>query len=376
MGMGAAERAAATVATVLAAMAIGSPPAAAGSLSQSYTCDVPRIGRQALTLETGAAFPSSFYAPYSPAEPAPVDVHSAIGLSADTARALTRWGARSVDGQLVLDTRFSAYGESRPVPVWSRVGATTVPARSSFTVRSTGEWQLPYRFPGQWRDVPATVDVEGLDLTLTPRDAAGRPTALGTLRAHCAPLPGRPTHLADTRIGYPPCDHCPGPSDHSYSAVVGGPSRLGALGASVPLNGRFDFVHRWDTDTYDGDLALDPVAFDFDLLGFLPGRVRLQFVQEGKATAPAGSGGVTFHVPMRVEVADFSLFGVRIGGGADCRTGRPADVRLERPGSFTYDPLFGAYQMPALSGCGPYTDMLNGLFAWSGGTIVLSLSPA
>ncbi|MFB4302552.1 DUF6801 domain-containing protein [Actinomadura sp. NTSP31] len=168
-----------------------------------------------------------------------------------------------------------------------------------------------------------------------------------------------------------------GPSSHAYT--LKGTTTIKASNGTVPLTGSLNTQVAPDTGAVTGDLALDPADAALQAFGFLPVTAHLTFANQGPTTGTYAGGALSTDTKVLVKASSFTAFGiVPIGGGDQCQTTAPSDLKLASAG--TFDPvkggaLKGGYDLAALTGCGPVTGLLSPLVAGTGNTADLALTP-
>jgi len=121
-------------------------------------------------------------------------------IPASTTEGLYSLKAATIEGGAIADATVNA--PEGPVVATARptIAKTNVPESGPFTVVATGSTpSLGFQQEG-W----ATVNVGNIRLVVTPKDAAGNATALGTLQVQCYQKPGQVNALAQFYIGTTP----------------------------------------------------------------------------------------------------------------------------------------------------------------------------
>lgn len=189
-------------ATVTAAVGIvgasGSPTASAEpvSLTLHYTCAFPGLGNQPVTMELDSDIPNAIKVGRASPKSA-LDGVATVGASFTQLAAMA--GAKTLEGSLDGNATVTAPQGSIPLTVPMTIPRTTIPASGSFDVTAKGTApSLTFSRPGN-----AKVTVGNLTLHLTPKDAHGNTTAVGTINAPCALDPGQNTVLQSLVITEP-----------------------------------------------------------------------------------------------------------------------------------------------------------------------------
>ena len=166
-----------------------------------------------------------------------------------------------------------------------------------------------------------------------------------------------------------------------------GTTGIAASDSSLPLSGTIDAVLELATGMFTADLALDDTEGSFQVIKFfkrLKATAQVNFEQTQQTTGTLVNGVLTADSQMYINIPKVTvkLFGFKlpIGGGSECRTMDPVNISLKTPEGESFAPLeggkvVGTYDLPALSNCGPLTDILNHYMAGPGNTINLDLTP-
>ena len=189
--------------TALTVLTVGaaSARAAEASLTLSYSCAFPLIGSQSVAVTYGEDLPGSV----TRGVPAsPVGATADITVPPVVVAGLALVGAATVSGSAAGDELVADGAARFSGSVHYTVPATHVPASGALTLRATGTFPS-VTFPDAGT---AHLMVGNLTLTLTPRDAKGRPAAIGTFTASCTVQPGQysvlgsfPVHARATVTG-------------------------------------------------------------------------------------------------------------------------------------------------------------------------------
>ncbi|WP_405889644.1 DUF6801 domain-containing protein [Streptomyces sp. NBC_00133] len=189
-------------ATVTAAVSIvgasGSRTASAEpvSLTLHYTCTFSGLGNQPVTMELESDIPNSMKVGKASPKSA-LDGVATVGASFTQLAALA--SAKTLEGSLDGNATVTAPQGSIPLTVPMTIPRTPIPPSGSFDVTARGTApSLTFSRPGN-----AKVTVGDLTLHLTPKDANGRTTAVGTINAPCALDSGQNTVLQSLVITEP-----------------------------------------------------------------------------------------------------------------------------------------------------------------------------
>ena len=338
------------------------------SVTLGYDCVFPLIGTQPLGVKIDADAPTEVETGVA-MQPVAVDAVATVSTRAGVG--LRSIGATTLGGTARADARVTAPNLDQPAAVDMDVAAAPIPATpGTFDVHATGA--TPQVTFTQQNVGTGTLTVGGLLLTMTPRDANGNPTGLGTFESECTLQPGQSTGL------------------HTFRITRGGPLAYDAAGESfvkasngtVPLAGHVDATLDRATGRFTADLALEPTEGQFTILGFFPVTAQVQFEPVGPTTGTLVDGRLTSRTELVVKVPSVLAFGfLPAGGGPDCRTATPAVVDLATPAGERFDPatggnLSGTFTLPPLADCGAFNDLISQLTAGPGNTIDLALTPS
>ncbi|MFC9976745.1 fibronectin type III domain-containing protein [Spirillospora sp. NPDC127200] len=163
-----------------------------------------------------------------------------------------------------------------------------------------------------------------------------------------------------------------------YGYDLKGSTFVKAPNGTAPLTGTIDADLKLSTGEFTADLALNPTKGDFKILGFLPVQAGIVLEPQGKTTGTLKNGQLIADSKVVTKLPSFTLFGVPLGGGENCKTTEPSDIRLTSEGRF--EPLKGgklkgAYALSDLKDCNLLTPILSIFTAGEGNTIDLDLAP-
>jgi hypothetical protein len=167
----------------------GMSSAATAELNVTYSCNFSIIGAQDM--------PAHVTSPDLP-DSAAVGVPTAVAgttvtstVSEDATTTLAWLGAKSVDGTMTTKVAVANGAANQTVDSVSTIPNTPVPASGTFNVTATGTLpSLTLANAGT-----ATISLGTASLKLTPRQADGSPTWLGTLTVPCTVKAGQNTQL-------------------------------------------------------------------------------------------------------------------------------------------------------------------------------------
>jgi hypothetical protein len=189
MKTGLFARAAACVlaAGALSVATAGTSSAATAELSITYSCNFSIIGAQDMpTTVSSADLPDSATVGVPTAE-SHTTVKSTV--SEDATTTLNWLGAKSVDGTMTSNVPVTNGSATQTLTSVSTVPNTPVPSSGTFQVTATGT------FPAMTlaNAGTATISLGNATLKLTPRQADGSPTWLGTITVPCTVKAGQNT---------------------------------------------------------------------------------------------------------------------------------------------------------------------------------------
>lgn len=176
----------------------GSPPASARpvSIELRYTCAFTGIGTAPVTMRISTDLPSSIEAGDSTPRAA---VNGVATVDANFTALAPLVGARTLEGSVDGTATVSAPQGDSSVSVPMTIPRTPIPAFGSVDMSAKGTAPA-VTFP---RPGDAKVSVGDLGLHLTPRDAYGNLTPVGTMNATCRVDPGQNTVLQSLVVTEP-----------------------------------------------------------------------------------------------------------------------------------------------------------------------------
>ncbi|NKE63125.1 hypothetical protein FXN61_42945 [Lentzea sp. PSKA42] len=177
------------VAGALSVVTAGTSSAATAELNITYSCNFSIIGAQDMpTTVSSADLPDS----------AVVGVPTAVSnttvkstVSEDATTTLGWLGAKSVDGTMTSNVPVTDGSATQTLTSVSTIPNTPVPASGTFDVTATGT--LPAMMLANAGT--AAISLGNAELKLTPRQADGSPTWLGTITVPCTVKAGQNTQL-------------------------------------------------------------------------------------------------------------------------------------------------------------------------------------
>jgi len=370
--------------------------AALASLTLNYSCVFPLIGAQPLSVEISSDIPTEV----TPGVPTGAFEIDAISTVNDAARVgLRTVGATTLEGTVKADAHLAAPSLDLPLVVDMAIPQAPIPATAgAFTVNADGATPS-LTFTAQNAGT-GTITVGDLVLTMTPRDANGNPTGLGTFDADCTAAPGQdqvlhtftitggsgttttsvPGSTTSTTLPSTTTTTVPQPLEFAFDLT--GSSFIQAANGTTPLTGGIVAQFDLATGTHTSELTLAPTTGSFTILGILPVTASIEFVQAGPTTGSLVDGRLTSRSEMFVRLTNVLAFGyLPIGGGPTCQTTTPAVVDLATPAGELFDPLAGGnlegtYTLPGLAAgsCGFLGDLISLFTAGPNNTIDLALT--
>ncbi|WP_067484900.1 fibronectin type III domain-containing protein [Actinomadura hibisca] len=163
-----------------------------------------------------------------------------------------------------------------------------------------------------------------------------------------------------------------------YGFTLKGSTFVKAPNGTAPLTGGIDAKLKLSTGEFTADLVLNPTKGDFKILGFLPVQAGIVLEPQGKTTGTLKNGQLIADSKVVTKLPSFTLFGIPLGGGENCKTVKPSDIRLTSEGKF--EPLKGGklkgtYELSEIKDCNLLTPILSIFTAGKGNTIDLDLTP-
>jgi hypothetical protein len=393
---------AAAVAASVGVAGAGTGAAATASLTLAYTCPFPLIGDQNVSVRIVAdELPDAPVA----GEPNPaVRITATATVPATATQGLSLVGATSVEGTASAVTTVDNAGVELPITPALTIAPTPVPASGPFDAVAVGS-APPVTFPNPGT---TTISVGNFSTTLTPRNASGGETGLGTFTSDCTLNPGQNTLLHTVEVA-PPTTTEPTTTTTTTTTTTGPTTTTTTTGpttttTTAPPNEPVRITYDVDGSTtiakLDSDLPLGPgtLAAELDLLSgdftadldlprstgsftlfnLLPAKATVELTQQGRTTGTLADGTVTARSSVVIGLTDVRVLGVPVVTPTHrCRTTTPADIGLTSgPG---FDPiaggtLSGTYTIPRFESCGLVTPVVNSSIPGPGNTIDLTIS--
>jgi len=160
-----------------------------------------------------------------------------------------------------------------------------------------------------------------------------------------------------------------------------GSTTIKAGNGTAPLNGKIAADFDLASGKFTADLTLDKTTAKLKALGFLPVDADLVFTSIGKTNGAINmtTGQLTANSKVDIAIPTVKSFGIKIGGGAKCKTSSPSDIPLTSTGG-PFNPLqggavTGTYSVAKLKDCGALTPVLSLFASGSGNKITATLAP-
>lgn len=165
-----------------------------------------------------------------------------------------------------------------------------------------------------------------------------------------------------------------------YHFDLAGSSFIKAASGTVPLKGTIDADFDLATGNYEADLVLNDTSGAFKVMGFLPATAKIGFQQVGRTKGSLAGGHLVSNSSMYVVLKQVNLWGFPVGGGANCKTVTPANIKLDSKADpfnpLAGGPIGGTYTLPALNDqCGSFGSFISMFTAGPGNTITAKLTP-
>jgi hypothetical protein len=254
---------------------------------------------------------------------------------------------------------------------WTITGGTSTPTPTPTPTPTKTPTPTPTKTP-----TPSPT-VSPVTPTPTPTPPTKTPTPTPTV-SPVTPTP-TPTPTPPTKTPTPtpsptvsPVTPTPSPtptpgSGSSFKFGLRGTTHINMANGDVPLAGSVDAVVDPVSKQVTADLKLNDSSGQFFIFGFLPVSASIGFSQVGPTTGSLDNGVLNTSSNMYVKYSSFNLFGFfPIGGGADCATSSPINVKLTSGGGFNPavgGAVSGKYDLPGLNNsCGLFAGLI-GFFA-------------
>jgi hypothetical protein len=136
-----------------------------------------------------------------------------------------------------------------------------------------------------------------------------------------------------------------------------------------------------NTGKLTADLSLPNATGSFRQNGVVPVTATTRFINDGPTTGTLNlnTGAVKTTSKITLRIVSLSVAGIPVPVGSACQTKTPAVVQVTSQPRFNIlkgGNLAGTYTIPAFSGCGVATLLINVTIPGSGNTITLTLGKA
>lgn len=336
----AATAAAAVALGCLAGPGAGRAEAANGDpTTLQYHCVYPLIGSQQLTVKITTSLPDSIAAG---ASTGPVTVHTVATVSAGTTPALHQIGSATLEGTADAAVRLTLPdGTSLPITAPNTLAKTNVPDSGTFDIGATGSISpLTFSRPGT-----VTATVGDLRLNVTPRDAQGKTTGLGTFEADCTQDPGQNGVVATIKVTAADTQPPTAPGNVRTTAVT-------TTGASLAWDASTDNVGVTGYEVYEGAVKVTAVTgTSADLTGLTPGTAYTVTVRARDAAGNLSDASAPLTVTTKPGTYAYTLKGsstLKASGGTIQLTGTAtatADPAGNITGSVSLDPASYSFNL-------------------------------
>ncbi|GAB3280488.1 hypothetical protein GCM10027589_07460 [Actinocorallia lasiicapitis] len=374
------------------------PAAAAGPVEKTvdYNCTYPLIGTRSLTVKVKSYMPTT-YQKETAAPDIVITTDNTVG--ADTTDGLGAIGAKTLEGYATAKVTVNGPGGVAPVNMDVRqiLGITPVPGSGAFQLPSYGKAPgIGFDFTGA-----GTIVLGDLNLTVTPKNAAGQPTGMGTFNVNCKQKSGPSTVLANINVVDTPVTYEPAPTPYpptgnwtkdntvhpagklNYNLSLKGSSFIKSANGTLALDGKISVAVDGATGDIVGPLTLAKTKGQFNILGFLPVTTDIAFGQVGDTVGKYANGEIDTVSTMYVKYAAFNAFGfIPVGGGDKCQTPTPSKIAMHSKRGVVFNPNVGGdfvaddYSLSGTQDCG-FLNPILGIFASGpGNTITAKLGPA
>lgn len=304
-----------------------------------YHCVYPLIGSQALTVRITTSLPDSIGVGASTGA---VTVRTVDTVSAGTTPALHQIGSATLEGTADAAVELTLPdGSPLPVTAPNTLARTGVPASGTFDIGTTGSiTPLTFGRPGT---VKATVG--DLRLNVTPRDAQGRTTGLGSFEADCTQDPGQSGVVATIDVTAADTQPPGAPGNVRTTAVT-------TTGASLAWDASTDNVGVTGYEVYQGTSKVAAVAgTGANVTGLTPGTAYTFTVKAKDAAGNLSGASAPVTVTTKPDSYSYTLKGssaLKASGGTIQLTGGAAltaDPSGNVTGSLSPDPAAYSFSL-------------------------------
>lgn len=389
--------------TALAALG-GSATTAQASFQKTlvYSCTYPYVGVQPLKVDVDVDLPA--VSPAGSVTPQ-VRVNAVATALGDTGSALDLIGVKSIEGKAnAKATLLAPNVAALPIAIGMNVAKQSAvgSVANGVVLNATGSTPgLLFKNEGV-----ASVTLDSLALNLTARKADGTVTIFlansvptdsdanpETFDVPCTLQPGQSKTLAAVTVGtgapQPPdtsnVPTIPAHPANDTSIIDYGYDALGTATLKTLVQGYLTLRGEIDADlglpsgNFTADLGLNQTKGNLMALGLLPVAATVQIVPTEKVTGTLKGGVLRANAKVRIKLPYVTLFGIPVGGGANCQAKNISGINLKSTQPFFYalegGPIAGTFSISELVGCGGLNGIISPLTAGQGNAILLNLAP-
>jgi hypothetical protein len=362
---------------------------AAATKSLTYNCNYPLIGSRQVKIDIDTNVPSKLGVGQYTND---IQIKFKATLGADTTDGLKAIGGSTIVGGAAAKAAVQGPGQNITVNVNNAFGETKIPDSGAFTLDGYGEAPAV----GFDQAGHVTAALTAMEFTVLVKKGDGSPAALGEFKAPCTLADGQDATIVSADIvqgNQPLGDPWQKPAYFPYKATgakpgtlnygfnLSGSSYIKGPNGTVPLNGGINVAVDGGTGAIAGQLSLQKTKGMMSILGFLPVEATVDFQQVGDTVGTFANGQIKTTSTMYIKLPSFTLFGIPLGGGDQCRAKDPSKIQMQSNDGVFFNPLVGGpfkaanYSIAELENCGLINGILSIFASQSGNTIDLKLSP-
>jgi chitodextrinase len=320
----------------------GAGPAAAANadpVTLQYHCVYPLIGSQQLTVKITTSLPDTISVGKSTGA---VTVQTVSTVSAGTTPALYQIGSATLEGSADAAVKLNLPdGSSLPITAPNTLTKTNVPQSGPFDINATGSiTPLTFSQPGK-----VTASVGDLRLNVTPRDAQGNLTGLGSFEADCTQDPGQNPVVATVNVTAADTQPPTAPGNVHTTAVS-------TTGVSLAWDASTDNVGVTGYQVYQGTTKVaDVTGTSADVTGLTPGTGYTFTVKAEDAAGNLSPASAPLTVTTKPTSYTYTLKGssalkasggtIQLTGAAAMTVGTSGNVT----GTFSLDPATYSFNL-------------------------------
>ena len=133
------------------------------------------------------------------------------------------------------------------------------------------------------------------------------------------------------------------------------------------------------TNTFTGHLPIAPADTKFHVLGFLPIKATVNFIEAAPLTGVLGRGTVSTTASYYLRLSDVLVGGIPTYVGNNCRTVDPIVINASNPAGTTFNitsggELTGTFSVGDFQNCSLQTWLINQLVPGDGNTVDLQVT--